>query len=150
MEEIQLSWGLKLYSDHIRGMYVSFTKPLEDLAVINELSKKSTKRNELKEQKRLAKESAIKKLQRWEYYILQHIHNTCRFIFCRCCYISWRTSWEAFSTIIHKRLLWKTKLSLYLYLRNRWTTCTYTTEPYWTVRYHNTYYYRYRCCTKRW
>lgn len=64
LEELQLSWGLKLYSDHIRGMYVSFTKPLEDLAVINELSKKSTKRNELKEQKRLAKESAIKKLQR--------------------------------------------------------------------------------------
>lgn len=64
LEELQLSWGLKLYSDHIRGMYVSFTKSLDDLAVINELSKKSNKRNDLKEQKRQAKEFALKRLQK--------------------------------------------------------------------------------------
>lgn len=64
LEELQLSWGLKLYSDHIRGMYVSFTKSLDDLAVINELSKKSNKRNNLKEQKRQAKEFALKRLQK--------------------------------------------------------------------------------------
>lgn len=33
--ELQTNWGLKLYSDHSRGFYLSFTKSLEELAVIS-------------------------------------------------------------------------------------------------------------------
>lgn len=62
LTELQLSWNLKLYSDHSRGFYLSFTKSLEDLAVINELSKRSNKESELTKQKRLAKEAALRKL----------------------------------------------------------------------------------------
>ena len=62
LQELQLSWNLKLYSDHSRGFYLSFSKSLEDLAVINELAKDKTKRNELIIKKRLAKEAALKKL----------------------------------------------------------------------------------------
>jgi|GEM_PF-865988 len=62
LTELQLNWGLKLYSDHSRGFYLSFIKSLEDLATINILAKKTTKSSELIKQKQLAKESALKKL----------------------------------------------------------------------------------------
>ena len=41
--ELQTNWGLKLYSDHSRGFYLSFTKSLEELAVINIESKSKSK-----------------------------------------------------------------------------------------------------------
>ena len=60
--ELQLSWGLKLYSDHTRGFYLSFTKSLEDLALINEQAKRSTKVEKLAEAKRRAKTFALNRL----------------------------------------------------------------------------------------
>jgi len=60
--ELQMNWGLKLYSDHSRGFYLSFTKELKDLAVVNELAKR--KHNELADIKRNAKEEALKILNR--------------------------------------------------------------------------------------
>ena len=41
--ELQNELGLKLYSDHSRGFYLSFTKSLEELAVINIESKSKIK-----------------------------------------------------------------------------------------------------------
>lgn len=62
LTELQLNWNLKLYSDHSRGFYLSFSKSLEDLAVINELAKRSRKENDLTKQKQQAKEAALRKL----------------------------------------------------------------------------------------
>ena len=61
LTELQLNWGLKLYSDHSRGFYLSFTQSLEDLAVVNALSKK-TKQSMLVEEKHSAKMAAIIRL----------------------------------------------------------------------------------------
>ena len=60
--ELQMNWGLKLYSDHSRGFYLSFTKSLEELAVINIESKSKNKAQILSQEKAKAKESALRKL----------------------------------------------------------------------------------------
>ena len=60
--ELQTNWGLKLYSDHSRGFYLSFTKSLEELAVINIESKSKSKAKLLSQEKAKAKEAALRKL----------------------------------------------------------------------------------------
>lgn len=60
--ELQTNWGLKLYSDHSRGFYLSFTKSLEELAVINIESKSRSKTQILSQERAKAKESALRKL----------------------------------------------------------------------------------------
>lgn len=60
--ELQTNWGLKLYSDHSRGFYLSFTKSLEELAVISIQSKSKSKAKILSQERVKAKESALKKL----------------------------------------------------------------------------------------
>lgn len=67
LNTLELSWGLKRYADHIRGMYVSFTKSLNELAILNELSKRKVKLEGLK----LAKAQAKEKAQ-----LQQHINST--------------------------------------------------------------------------
>ena len=58
LTELELSWGLKRYADHIRGMYISYDTDLFTLAKICENSKKSVKIDALKETKRQAKLAA--------------------------------------------------------------------------------------------
>ena len=60
--ELQTNWGLKLYSDHSRGFYLSFTKSLEELAVINIESKSKSKSKILSQERTKAKEAALRKL----------------------------------------------------------------------------------------
>ena len=59
---LQTDWGLKLYSDHSRGFYLSFSKSLEDLAIICIEKKTKSKAKLLTEEKAKAKEAALKKL----------------------------------------------------------------------------------------
>ena len=54
LTDLELSWGLKRYSDHVRGMFLSFSLDYKKLAVVNENSKKKYKLNELKEAKKQA------------------------------------------------------------------------------------------------
>lgn len=58
LTELELSWGLKRYAYHIKGMYISYTMDLAGLAKVCEQSKKSVKVNALKEAKRQAKLAA--------------------------------------------------------------------------------------------
>lgn len=60
--ELQTNWGLKLYSDHSRGFYLSFTKSLEELAVISIKSKSKSKAKRLSQERAKAKEAALRKL----------------------------------------------------------------------------------------
>ena len=60
--ELQMNWGLKLYSDHSRGFYLSFTKSLEELAVICIENKSKNKSKFLSQERAKAKESALRKL----------------------------------------------------------------------------------------
>ncbi len=60
--ELQTNWGLKLYSDHSRGFYMSFTKSLEELAVISIEDKAKSKSKILSQERAKAKESALRKL----------------------------------------------------------------------------------------
>lgn len=60
--ELQTNWGLKLYSDHSRGFYLSFTKSLEELAVISIEDKTKSKSKILSQERAKAKESALRKL----------------------------------------------------------------------------------------
>ena len=60
--ELQSNWGLKLYSDHSRGFYLSFTKSMEELAVISIESKLKSKAQLLSQERAKAKESALRKL----------------------------------------------------------------------------------------
>jgi hypothetical protein len=55
--ELQLHWGLKLYGNHTRGFYVSFSMDLEDLVYHAEKNRKAYQERQLKNQK---KEAAIK------------------------------------------------------------------------------------------
>ncbi len=50
--ELQMNWGLKLFADHCRGFYLSFTVSHEVLAKVCLNGKKSTKNNKLKNLKR--------------------------------------------------------------------------------------------------
>jgi len=54
--KLQTSWGLRLYSDHSRGFYVSFKLTLEDLVEISLNDKVKVKMKYLAEEKRKAKE----------------------------------------------------------------------------------------------
>lgn len=60
MKELELSWGLKNYSNHIRGFYLSFKASLPELARHCEQQKKKTKLNQLKVAKQKAKQEALK------------------------------------------------------------------------------------------
>ena len=60
--ELQTNWGLKLYSDHSRGFYLSFTKSLEELAIISIEDKAKSKSKILSQERAKAKESALRKL----------------------------------------------------------------------------------------
>lgn len=62
LNELQLYWGLKLFSDHCRGFYLSFKLSLKDLAKINIEAKKSVKLNDLKLRKKEALQAAKKEL----------------------------------------------------------------------------------------
>lgn len=59
---LQTNWMLKLYSDHSRGFFLSFSKSLEELAVLNIEKKTKSKAKLLSEERAKAKESALKKL----------------------------------------------------------------------------------------
>lgn len=56
--ELQIDWFLKMISDHVRGMYVSFDISLDELALKNEESKQLTKIEQFREFKRKAIDSA--------------------------------------------------------------------------------------------
>ena len=58
LKDLELSWGLKHYSDHIRGMYISYKSNLKTLAEVCEKSKRSFKEKGLKEAKQQAREAA--------------------------------------------------------------------------------------------
>lgn len=60
--ELQTNWGLKLYSDHSRGFYLSFTKSLEELAVISIEYKSKSQSKILSQERAKAKEAALRKL----------------------------------------------------------------------------------------
>ena len=60
--ELRANWELKLYSDHARGFYLSFSKSLEDLALINELGKTKVKTAMMVSENAKAKEAAVKKI----------------------------------------------------------------------------------------
>lgn len=53
--DLEDKWGLKRYSDHIRGVFISYNLDYNALANINEKSKKSTRINELKKLKEQAR-----------------------------------------------------------------------------------------------
>lgn len=55
LTDLELNWGLKRYADHIRGVYISYSMDLAELAKICEQSKKSVRLDALKEAKRMAK-----------------------------------------------------------------------------------------------
>lgn len=61
-KELQLSWGLKLYSYHVRGFYVSFKLDLETLIYYAESKRKKFKEKQLAQQKKEAKEMAMARL----------------------------------------------------------------------------------------
>lgn len=54
LTDLELNWGLKRYGSHIRGMYISYSLTLGELAKICEQSKKKTKIEYLKEKKKQA------------------------------------------------------------------------------------------------
>jgi hypothetical protein len=56
--ELQTNWYLKLYSNHQRGMYISFDLSLGELALKSEKSKQLTKIKQFKDMKRKAIENA--------------------------------------------------------------------------------------------
>lgn len=58
LDKLEISWGLKRYSNHIKGMFVSFSKSLEELAILNIQHKEKTKLDILKQQKAEAKKNA--------------------------------------------------------------------------------------------
>lgn len=60
--ELQENWFLKVFSDHQRGMYVSFDLSLTDLALKSEASKQKTKIQLFKEAKKKAIEEAKSQL----------------------------------------------------------------------------------------
>lgn len=64
LEELQLNWGLKAYSEHNRGFYLSFDLPLKELAIICLKAKNKTKQDDLKLQKKLATEYAKNSLNK--------------------------------------------------------------------------------------
>jgi hypothetical protein len=53
--DLEDKWGLKRYSSHVRGVFISYTLDYNALANINEKSKKSTRISELKKQKEQAR-----------------------------------------------------------------------------------------------
>ena len=65
-QELQLNWGLKYYSNKARGFYVSFTMPLDKLAMIAEKKNKTYKLKQLKQMKQQARDKAIKELSKPE------------------------------------------------------------------------------------
>jgi len=58
--ELQENWHLKCYSNHQRGMYISFDLDLKELAIISEKNKHKTKRQQLKARKEKAKTAALR------------------------------------------------------------------------------------------
>lgn len=63
LNELQFNWFLKLFSDHCRGFYLSFDLSLEQLAKINVDAKKTTKENNLKNDKKEALRKAKESLK---------------------------------------------------------------------------------------
>lgn len=59
--KLQTSWGLRLYSDHSRGFYVSFKLTLEDLIEVSLSDKVKIKMKFLSQQKRMAKAFVLQK-----------------------------------------------------------------------------------------
>ena len=64
--ELQANWGLKLYSDHSRGFYLSFKNELVDLAMHNEQAKRTNKYKEYAEVKARAKSEALKRINTYK------------------------------------------------------------------------------------
>ena len=60
--KLQEDWGLKLYSDHSRGFYLSFKNSLKSLAEISLFKKEKIKKKILVERKKKATEAALVKL----------------------------------------------------------------------------------------
>lgn len=58
LNKLEISWGLKRYADHIKGMFVSFTKSLDELATLNIQHKEKTKLEVIKDLKAQAKKRA--------------------------------------------------------------------------------------------
>ena len=57
--DLQLNWGLKLYGNHTRGFYVSFSMSLESLIKQAELRRKKYKLKGLQRQKEDAKKAVL-------------------------------------------------------------------------------------------
>ena len=60
--ELQANWGLKLYANHTRGFYVSFSLPLEQLVMKAELKRKRYKEKQLAEAKNQARLKALESI----------------------------------------------------------------------------------------
>jgi hypothetical protein len=56
--ELQTNWFLKIFSNHQRGMYISFDISLDELALKSEKSKQITKIQQFKDMKKKAIENA--------------------------------------------------------------------------------------------
>jgi len=54
INQLEMDWNLKVFSNHIRGMYVSFDLDYKALAELNENGKRKNKLNELKTKKKQA------------------------------------------------------------------------------------------------
>lgn len=63
LNELELSWGLKSYSNHNRGFYLSFTAGLSELAKYCETNKKKTKLEQLRQAKNNAKQKALNEIK---------------------------------------------------------------------------------------
>lgn len=60
LTDLELSWGLCRYSNHSRGMFISYTASLERLATICETTKRSNRVAELTARKQAARQAATK------------------------------------------------------------------------------------------
>ena len=60
LTDLELSWGLRRYSNHSRGMFISYKATLERLAMVCETTKRSTRVAGLLAQKQAARQAATK------------------------------------------------------------------------------------------
>ena len=60
LTDLELSWGLRRYSNHSRGMFISYKATIERLAMVCEATKRSTRVAGLLAQKQAARQAATK------------------------------------------------------------------------------------------
>lgn len=57
--ELQLNWGLKLYGNHTRGFYISFSLSIKELIYQAELRRRKYNENKLKDEKEQARKMIL-------------------------------------------------------------------------------------------